>query len=340
MRGDDGRGITRRSALTGAGAAAGLAALAPGAVAVGTPPRSLSVTALDRRLKSRYATNGGVRLHYEIAGSGPLILFVHGFPGWWWTWRHQMAPLAGRFTVAAMDTRGYNLSGKPKGLSHYDPITLASDLRAVIEHTGHRSATVVGHDFGGAIAWVLAFTAPKLVDRLIVLNIPHPWALAHQLVVDPAQRKASSYAQEFRRPDALKRPFPAQLGGGPFTAETVAKILAPPSSPDYPRHLAAMRRTSLQAALNYYAAGYPAEPYKELGAAPPKVRAPTLVLFGREDPALLVDTLNRTWDYVAAATELHVIPGAGHFVQRDAPRTVNRAIAEWLARTPVRRRVD
>jgi pimeloyl-ACP methyl ester carboxylesterase len=333
----EGYGVTRRAALRGLGSAAGIAALAPGA-AIGSErvQRSLSVKALDRRLRSRYARNGRVRLHYEIAGRGPLILFVHGFPGWWWTWRHVMAPLAGRFTVAAMDTRGYNQSDKPAGVANYDPVTLAGDLGAVIKHAGHRSATVVGHDWGGALAWVLGFIQPRLVDRLVILNIPHPWALAHQLAVDPTQRAASRYAREFQRPDALQHPFPEQLGGGPFTAETVARILAPVGSPDYPRHLKAMRRTSLQAALNYYRAGYPAEPYVDPAVDPPKVQAPTLVIYGRDDPVLLVDGLNRTWDFVARSVEIRVIPHAGHFVHNDALPTVNQAIGEWLERTPAR----
>jgi pimeloyl-ACP methyl ester carboxylesterase len=200
----EGARITRRGALTGAG----FAALAPIAyrpqTAVAARRREpLPATALERHLQSRFATNGPVRLHYAIAGSGPLILFVHGFPAWWWTWRDIMAPLVDRFTVAAMDTRGYNLSDKPRGVENYEPLALAGDLRAVIEHTGHRSATVVGHDWGGALSWLLAIISPQVVDRLVILNMPHPSELAWQLASNPRQRGAAGAEPEFARPGVV-----------------------------------------------------------------------------------------------------------------------------------------
>ena len=333
------RGLTRRRLLrdAGAGLGAGALALTPGAAVAGAAPPASKLAAPALRLASRYASNNGVKLHYEIAGKGPLVLFVHGFPGWWWTWRHQMAALAGDHTVAAMDLRGYNLSDKPAGVEHYGILDLVADVRAVIAHTGHRRATVVGHDWGGAISWTLAITAPAVVERLVILNIPHPSALARELYTNPRQQQASFYAQAFRRPGAAKLPLPAQLGGGALTPELVAALLAPPSSKDYPRHLAAMRRTDLQAALNYYAANYPAEPYAAPGPALPKVKAPTLVIYGREDPFVLVDGLDGTWDYVERPVEIDVIPGAGHFVQNDARATVNARLRDWLARTPAAR---
>jgi pimeloyl-ACP methyl ester carboxylesterase len=294
---------------------AGLAALVPIAYRPETASAArqrepLSVPALERRLQSRFATNGTVRLHYEIAGAGPLILFVHGFPAWWWTWRDVMAPLADRFTVAAMDTRGYNLSDKPLGVENYEPLLLAGDLRAVIEQTGDRSATVVGHDWGGALSWLLAIISPQVVDRLVILNMPHPSELAWQLAHSARQRDASRYVRVFQQPGALSRPLPDQLGGGAFTAENLAKQLNRPSTAAYERDVAALRRTSLQAALNYYVAGYPKPPYAELQL--PKVKAPTLVIYGRDDPVLLIDGLDRTWDRVEPALDIRVVPDAGH----------------------------
>jgi pimeloyl-ACP methyl ester carboxylesterase len=326
------RGVMKRAVAT---AAAPLVA-GPSAAQAAARHGSGSVAALDRRLRSRFAANHGVRLHYEIAGSGPLILFVHGFPAWWGTWREIMAPLADSFTVAAMDTRGYNLSDKPVGVGDYEPLILASDLGAVIEHAGYRSATVVGHDWGGALSWILAFAEPRLVDRLVILNAPHPWSLMRQLAHDPRQQAASAYVRELCQPGALSRPLPAQLGGGPFTPENLAKQLHPVGSPAYRSDVAALRRTSLQAAVNYYIAGYPAPPYRDPGSNPPSVKAPTLVIYGREDPHLLVDGLDQTWDYIQPSVEIRVIAGIGHWVQLRAPATVNAAIRDWLARTPPR----
>jgi epoxide hydrolase 4 len=324
--------MTRRRAMKRAiaTAAAPLVA-APSAAHAEARHGSRSVAALSRRLRSRFATNRGVRLHYEIGGSGPLILFVHGFPAWWGTWREIMAPLVDRFTVAAMDTRGYNLSDKPGGVRNYAPLVLAGDLGAVISHAGYRSATVVGHDWGGVLSWILAFTEPHLVDRLVILNAPHPWSLMRQLAHDPRQRAASAYVRELCQPGALSRPLPAQLGGGAFTAENLAKQLHPVGSPAYRSDVTALRRTSLQAALNYYVAGYPSPPYRDPGSNPPRVKAPTLVIYGREDPHLLVDGLNETWDYIEPSVEIRVIAGVGHWVQLRAPAIVNAAIRDWLA---------
>ena len=336
------RGLTRRRLLRDAGIGATALAVSPGVAAAAAPDARAGVSErqvaeLERRLRSRYASNNGVRLHYEIAGKGPLVLFVHGFPGWWWTWRHPMAALVGEHTVAAMDLRGYNLSDKPAGPDRYRIADLVADVRAEIAHTGHRRATVVGHDWGGAISWALAITAPAVVERLVILNIPHPSALARELHDNPRQQQASGYAQAFRRPGAAGMPLPPQFGGGTLTPELVAALLARPGSQEYPRHLAAMRRTSLQAALNYYAANYPAQPYAAPGPALPKIKAPTLVIYGREDPFVLVDGLDGTWNYVERPVQIDVIPGAGHFVQDDARATFIATLEEWLARTPVRR---
>jgi epoxide hydrolase 4 len=320
-------GLSRRRLLQEAGLGAGALALGTGVATAAAAASDGDLAAFERRLRSRFAANRGVRLHYAIAGKGPLVLFVHGFPGWWWTWRHQMAAVAANHTVAAMDLRGYNLSDQPAGVASYGILDLAADVRAVIAHAGHRRATVVGHDWGGGIAWTLAITAPSVVERLVILNAPHPSALARELYANPRQQRASGYAQNFRRPNAASR----------LTPESVAALLARPGSKEYPRHLAAMRRTNLQSALNYYAANYPAEPYAAPGGALPRVKAPTLVIYGREDPFVLVDVLGGTWDYVDRPLEIDVIPGAGHFVQNDARDRVNDRLAGWLAGTPVKR---
>ena len=323
--------ITRRNLVKGAAATA---LAVPAAASAAEPAR---VKELERRLRTRYVTNEGVRLHYEIAGSGPLVLFAHGFPGWWWTWRHPMAALVDRYTVAALDMRGYNLSDKPTGVGQYTVAKLIGDLRAVIQHTGAERATVVGHDWGGGTAWGLALASPELVQRLVAVNIPHPWALARELHSNPRQQVASRYAQVLRRPDAASQPLPEQFaallpGQTHFTPEVLALILSQRDLLDYPQHLAAMRRTSIQGALDYYAANWAAEPYPDPGP-PFQIDVPTLVIFGREDPFLLADGLDGTWDLVKPSLRMDVIAGAQHFVQNDARDTFIRTLAEWLHRT-------
>ncbi len=122
------------------------------------------VVNFDERVEHRYAENEGVRVHYAALGEGPLIVMLHGFPDFWYTWRHQMASLSRDYRVAAPDLRGYNLSDKPEGMENYGMRALLGDVAAVIRSEGYRSAVVAGHDWGGAIAWQLATRTPELVE--------------------------------------------------------------------------------------------------------------------------------------------------------------------------------
>ena len=126
-------------------------------------------------LREGYAEVGDVRLHYVEAGDGPLIVLLHGFPEFWYGWRLQIEPLvAAGFRVVAPDTRGYNLSSKPEGFEAYGVDLLADDIRGLIEERGAKSALLVGHDWGGSIAWTVAMNHPEVVDRLAILNAAHP----------------------------------------------------------------------------------------------------------------------------------------------------------------------
>lgn len=120
-----------------------------------------------------YADNQGVKIHYATVGEGPLVVMIHGFPDFWYSWRHQMQGLKDDFKVVAIDQRGYNKSSQPKGDDNYAMGLLVSDVAAVIKHFGQDKAIVVGHDWGGSVAWSTAFALPQMVDRLIILNLPH-----------------------------------------------------------------------------------------------------------------------------------------------------------------------
>src|SRR4029077_5479599 len=142
------------------------------------------------RVKHGYATSeGGGKIHYASLGEGPLVVMIHGFPDFWYSWRHQMAALADRYQVVAIDQRGYNLSDKPKGVENYDMRLLVADVAAVIKHFKAEPATVVGHDGGGIVAWQTAIAMPQMVERLIILNLPHPNGLLRELRTNPEQIK-------------------------------------------------------------------------------------------------------------------------------------------------------
>src|SRR6204780_3122209 len=157
---------------------------------------------IDARVKHGYADSNGVKIHYVSLGSGPLIIMIHGFPDFWYTWRDQMAALSDKFQCVAIDQRGYNLSDKPKGVENYDMRLLVGDVIAVIHALGKDKAIIVGHDWGGAVAWQFALNLPQMTDRLIILNLPHPRGLSRELAHNPEQQKNSQYARNFQQPDA------------------------------------------------------------------------------------------------------------------------------------------
>src|SRR5712671_6504364 len=158
-------------------------------------------TDIDKRVTDGYADSNGVKIHYAALGkkSKPLIVMIHGFPDFWYTWRDQMQALSKDYYVVAYDQRGYNLSDKPQGVENYDARLLVADTIAVIKAQGRDKAIVVGHDWGGVVAWGVAMNAPQFVDKLIILNLPHPRGIAHELATNPEQVKNSQYARNFQQ---------------------------------------------------------------------------------------------------------------------------------------------
>src|SRR6187455_702200 len=137
--------------------------------------------------------SNGVKIHYATMGSGPVMVMIHGFPDFWYSWRAQMAALSTRYQVVAIDQRGYNLSDKPAGQAQYDMSLLVGDVRAVVQQLAKgQKAIIVGHDWGGFVAWNFAMRHPELTERLIVLNLPHPRGVAYELTHNPEQQKNSA----------------------------------------------------------------------------------------------------------------------------------------------------
>ena len=270
------------------------------------------------RVKHGYADSGGVKIHYASLGDGPLVVMLHGFPDYWYTWRHQMEALSSSHQVVAIDMRGYNRSDKPAGVESYKMTHLVSDVRAVIEHFKKEKATIVGHDWGGAVAWNFAMRYPKACDKLIILNLPHPWGLARELANNPDQQKNSQYARNFQKPGAHEKLSARGLSG--WVKNKAAKE----------KYREAFERSDFEAMLNYYKANYPREPYKAPEGAPPKVEAPVLMFHGLKDWALLPGALNDTWRWLEKDLTLVTVPGSGHFVQQDAAETVSKTMRSWL----------
>ena len=269
--------------------------------------------------QKRFAANDGVRIHYAVAGDGPLVVLIHGFPDFAATWDELIPVLADTYRVAALDLRGYNLSDQPVNVADYSMDKLIDDILAVIDAEERTSATLIGHDWGAAIAWRFAFAMPEKVDDLVVLSMPHPLAFANDLQANPKQYAANAYAREFLKPGS-------EVG---WTPEILASWVSDPDSRE--RYVEVFKRSSIQAMMNYFRANYPPdEAIKGLDPSAMEINLPLLVIHGAEDNFILPSGQNGTWAFVSSDSAMLMVPSAGHFVHHDAPDVVNQAIRSWL----------
>ena len=241
-----------------------------------------------------------------------------------------MEALAADFQVVALDLRGYNHSDRPEGVEQYVMPLLVGDVAAVIRHLGREKAIIVGHDWGGAIAWYFALTMPQMTERLVILNLPHPNGLTRELGSNPRQHESSAYARAFQEKEA---DAPDVFFGGPMTPQSLSGWVTDPGARK--RYVEAFERSDFTAMLNYYKANYPrVEPGVEPppSAALPKATMPVLMFHGLDDQALLPGALNDTWEWLEKDLTLVTIPGAGHFVQQDAGDLVTKTMKWWLKR--------
>jgi pimeloyl-ACP methyl ester carboxylesterase len=293
-----------------------------------------------------YADVNGVRLHYARAGSGPLMVFLHGFPEFWYEWKYQIAEFSRDHTVVAPDMRGYNLSAKPADVSAYQIPTLVEDVRAfaseLLKANGGTKFTLVAHDWGGALAWVFAAMHPDMLDRLVIVNAPHPTIFGRLLRQDPDQQKASQYMLMFRSPQAE-----ATLSANGYELLTTMVLgealrTGAATEDDTKEYLAAWSQPgALTGGLNYYrAAGIGPVTGDAANSTSPEatlpdmptlvVRVPTLVIWGEKDTALLTSNLDGL-DQVVPTLTIQRIPEGTHWVVRERAPEVNRLIREYLA---------
>ena len=281
-----------------------------------------SVQGVESQVEHGYVKNNGVKIHYASLGTGPLVIMIHGFPDFWYTWRYQMKGLSNHFRTVAVDLRGYNLSDKPKGVDQYSMDILVQDIVSVIRQLSgpvDQKAIVVGHDWGGAIAWSLAMNEPDLVERLVICNLPHLRGLRRELSNNPEQQANSQYARNFQQPDAHNY----------LTAERLAEWVSNPN--DRQKYITAFKRSDFESMLNYYKANYPRPPYTvDLRTPVIKVKCPVLMFHGLDDQALLPSTLNNTWDWIDNELTLVTIPNIGHFIQQEAHQRVTQVMRRWL----------
>lgn len=270
----------------------------------------------------------GIDLHYVTQGEGELLLMLHGFPEFWYSWRHQIPAFARNYKVVAPDLRGYNDSDKPKPTVSYRMNELVEDVRGMIQGLGYDKCTLVGHDWGGAVAWCFAYAYPEMLDKLVVMNLPHPAKFGEGLRTNPQQLLRSWYVFLFQLPfipewllqwndyGAIASAFQAlAVDRSTFTQQDLEAYKN-----------AAAKPGALTAMLNYYRNifrnGFLEQKWGML-------KVPTLMIWGEEDTAFGKELTSGTEKYVKDL-QIRYIPNCSHWVQQEQPQRVNQYMREFL----------
>jgi pimeloyl-ACP methyl ester carboxylesterase len=288
---------------------------------------------IDGPWSHRDVRAGGYRFHVAEAGTGPLVLLLHGFPEFWWCWQHQLTGLAeAGFRAAAPDLRGYGASDKPP--RGYDLPTLAADAAGLITALGERDAVVVGHGWGGLIAWTMGVFHPDVVRRLVILSTPHPLRLRRTMLSSGGQFRALGHAAAFQLPWRPERQL--VVDDGAYVGELLRKWSAPgwPDAVTEQRYREAAQIPGVaHCSLEYYrwAVRSLVRPdgirYARRMATP--VHAATLQLHGLRDRCVLPAAARGSDAYVDATFESREIPDVGHFPHVEAPGLVTTELMHW-----------
>jgi pimeloyl-ACP methyl ester carboxylesterase len=293
-----------------------------------------------RDFRHEYADVNDVRLHYVSNGEGKLILFAHGFPEFWYMWKDQLAEFGKDYQAVAVDMRGYNLSSKPEGLENYQIDVLTEDFSALAEHLGHKRFILVAHDWGGVVAWPFAIRHPEYLEKLVIINAPHPGVASRLFVSNPEQQSASQYILLLRSPEAEAI---LSVDNCALLLEGIQTDAARLSEEDKRRYIEAWSQPgALTGGINYYRA---------LPLAPPpagesvseeaaqfvnslpremfEVKVPTLVIWGEMDTALTIHNLDGLEEFVPDMT-IKRIPDGSHWVVREQPELINELIRNFI----------
>jgi pimeloyl-ACP methyl ester carboxylesterase len=287
------------------------------------------VSTIEARLTHGEAdVGGGIRLHYVEAGEGPLVVLLHGFPEFWYSWRHQIAPLAeAGFRVVAPDLRGYNLSDKPRGWRAYDASLLAQDVAGLIRSLGEQRAYVVGHDWGAAVAYTVAMNHPEVVRRLAILNVPHPTRMLEGFRTLRQLRK-SWYMFFFQIPKLPEHMFARDgfsFGKRSLRADSKKAF----TDEDLELYAQAWSQPgALTGMINYYRAALRRTPGRAVARMKP-IEADTLVIWGMLDRHLGSELAEPAPEWVPNV-RVERIPDATHWVQHDAPERVNELLLDFF----------
>lgn len=285
---------------------------------------------MEMEIKSEYVNTNGITLHLMTAGpeKGPLVLLLHGFPEFWYGWRHHIEPLAAAgYRVIVPDQRGYNLSDKPTGIENYTIDTLRDDIIGLIEQQEQEKAFLVGHDWGGAVAWHIASTRPEYVEKLIPINMPHPAAMPEVMKTYPVQAVLSSYILFFQLPwlpekvicanrfQFIKQAFHLTSRNGTFSKEEIEKYDEAWRQPE-----------TVTSMLNWYRALRKGT-YSQINNQP--VTVPVRIIWGRRDQFLSIELVKKSLQ-LCIDKKAALIDEATHWVTHEQPETVNGLIQRFI----------
>jgi len=283
----------------------------------------------------RDVSANGALFHVAEQGEGPLVLLLHGFPEFWWAWRHQMQSLADAgYRAAAVDLRGYGASDKPP--RGYDPFTLSRDVAGLVRSLGERDAALVGHGWGGFLGWTAAALHPKVVRRLVVVSMPHPRRLRASLLTEWRQLRASAYALGFQTPVLPERALTRHEGAA---VERLLNAWAGPGWPDAETarcYRAAMCIPGVaHCALEYHRWAIRSIPRPDgvrfTRRMRTPVRIPVLHLHGALDGSLRPSSARGSGRYVEAPYRWRLLDGVGHFPHEENPGRFDEEVLGWLA---------
>jgi|ERR1044071_6145597 pimeloyl-ACP methyl ester carboxylesterase len=291
---------------------------------------------LDPSIRHGYAQIGGVRLHYVERGGGErLVVLLHGFPEFWYSWRHQLMALGESYTVVAPDMRGYNLSDKPARVEDYKINLLVDDVLGLIRHFGRKQAAIVGHDWGAGVAWAVAQMYPEYVWKLVAMQVPPMAAWRANMTLRQALKSwYMLFFQLPRVPEWLMRARDYAL-----VEHTFKKTVARPGTftdEDIAIYKQALREPgALTAAINYYRANvfsmFMKRKHAEEELSDNRIRVPTLFIYGEQDQAVMPETVRDVKSYIDAPYRELRIKQSAHWVQNEAVAEVSAALQSFLA---------
>jgi pimeloyl-ACP methyl ester carboxylesterase len=283
----------------------------------------------------RFVSANGARFHVAELGVGPLVVLLHGFPQFWWAWRDQLTAISeAGYRVAAIDLRGYGGSDKPP--RGYDTFTLAADVASIVRSLGESSAVIVGHGWGGWIAWSMPTMQPAVTSAIATLGMPHPLVLRHASVSSLAQIRANAYLAGLQRPFVPEHQMSKSSG-------YVERLLGAWSAPEgrWPSQEVAQRYADAMAlpfvahsAAEYYRwvvrSQWRLDGRRFAQCVDSPITVPVLALHGDQDGATMPALAPRSSAYVQGPFEQHLVAGAGHFLPEEAPAAVNAHLIHWL----------